>query len=111
MIEDWIDCALAHQVTLLWHCAPNATLLSGNDGSWRLAAGGRRITMAVEGADLESAIVAGSESPPQGWVSSRFYERTAAPVLVVHARLMPQQVVRTVIRREPGPPVGQEMAA
>ena len=85
-------------------------LVPDSDGSWRLAAGGRRITLAVEGADLKPAIVAGGESPPQGWVSSRFYERSAAPALVVRARLMPQQVLRTMIRRESVPPVNQGMA-
>jgi len=111
VIEDWIDCAQEHDVEVCWHAAQGAALATSGDRSWHLDSGGRRIRLDVEGPNLEQSVIAGREVPPQGWVSSRFYERSAAPVLVVRARLMPRQMIRTVIHREPMPPNGEGTAS
>ena len=100
LIEDWLDCAQPHDVELLWHAAKGATLASSDAATWRLEVDGRCIELTVDGPDLQAAILEGRESPPQGWVSSKFYERSQAPVLAVRTRLSPRQVLRTVIRRE-----------
>ena len=98
-IEDWIESAQPHGVELFWHAAPGATLAPLGDRSWRVAAQGREVTLTIEGAELTTAVIEGRESPPQGWVSSKFYERSAAPVIAARTRLSPGQVLRTVIRR------------
>ena len=49
---------------------------------------------------MEATVIEGRESPPQGWVSLRFYQRAPAPVLSVRATLAAGQILRTVIRRQ-----------
>jgi hypothetical protein len=102
VVEDWLECGEAHDVELLWHGAANASLVQASDKSWRLDAGSRCITLAIDGADVTASVIEGSESPPQGWVSARFYERQPAPVLSVRARLLPKQVLRTTIKQQNG---------
>jgi hypothetical protein len=48
-------------------------------------------------APITVSVIEGSESPAQGWVSTRFYERRAAPVLCVRTNLSPGEVFRTNI--------------
>jgi hypothetical protein len=109
VIEDWIDSAQPHDVELLWHAAVGATLTRQGDRSWLLEARGRQVGLTIDGPGLKAAvIVEGQESPPQGWVSSRFYERSPAQVISVHARLSAGQVLRTVIRRESERLAGEE---
>ena len=110
VIEDWIDSEQPHDVELFWHAAPGATLAPISDGSWRLLAGDRHVSLAIEGHKLEATLIEGRESPPQGWVSSRFYQRSAAPVIAARTRLSPRQVLRTVIRREVGLPITEKLA-
>ena len=100
LTEDWLDCVESHDVELFWHAAPGATLLPCDDGGWTVQASGRSLRLTTEGAEVDTSVVCGRESPPQGWASSRFYDREAAPVLVVRGRLAPGQVLRTRIRRE-----------
>jgi hypothetical protein len=100
VIEDWLECKQPHEVELVWHAASGATLTRDGSETWQLEAGGRRVGLTIDGPDLEAAVIEGRESPPQGWVSCRFYERSPAPVLTVRTRLLPCQVLRTVIRRE-----------
>jgi hypothetical protein len=98
-IEDWIDSAQPHAVELFWHVAPGATLIALGDASWRVVAHGREVRLTIEGRELTTAVIEGRESPPQGWVSSKFYERSTAPVIAARTRLSPGQVLRTVISR------------
>jgi hypothetical protein len=100
LIEDWLECRQPHDVELLWHAASGATLALVEQQTWRLDAGEQEVWLTIDGPAVEATVVVGRESPPQGWVSSRFYERSAAPVLSVSARLSPGQILRTVIRRE-----------
>ncbi len=100
LVEDWLDCEQTHCVELLWHAAAGAALVPAEGPSWRLEAQGRRLSLVIDGSDVRAEVIEGRESPPQGWVSSRFYERSPAPVLTVKARLAPRQVLRTMIRRE-----------
>jgi hypothetical protein len=99
VVEDWLDCRSPHDVELLWHGPAHADLTRVSDHAWRLEAAGRCITLTIEGAAATASVIRGRESPPQGWVSARFYERQPAPVLSVRAWLSPHQVLRTVIRR------------
>jgi hypothetical protein len=99
LVEDWLECKQAHDVELFWHAAPGATLTRVEHRTWRLDAGTQPVWLTVEGPDVKAAVVIGRESPPQGWVSCRFYERSPAPVLTACVRLSPGQVLRTVIRR------------
>ncbi|MEP7297022.1 MAG: alginate lyase family protein [Burkholderiales bacterium] len=105
VIEDWIECAQPHDVEMFWHAALGAALTPLGTASWRLVAQGREIGLTLEGHELTTEVIEGRESPPQGWVSSRFYERSAAPVIAARTRLSPGQVLRTVIRRESGRPI------
>jgi hypothetical protein len=100
VIEDWIDSAQPHEVELLWHAAAGSTLTRLGDTCWRIASRGRAVGLTIEGDEFTTTVITGRESPPQGWVSSRFYERTAAPVIAARTRLQPGQMLRTVIRRE-----------
>lgn len=96
LVEDWLECSIAHDVELLWHAAPGATLVRSADAGWQLTGADRALRLVFD-APHEAAVVEASDSPPQGWVSSRFYERAPAPVLSVRARLWPGQVLRTDI--------------
>jgi hypothetical protein len=98
-IEDWLECAQPHDVALHWH-AGIGVAVQRDGGCWALRADGRTVALRIEGAEWEADVVEGSEDPVQGWVSPRFYERVAAPVLVVRARLAPGQRLRTVMRFE-----------
>ena len=102
VVEDWLECVQAHDVELLWHGAAGATLArEGNGDTWRLKGADHGLQLELDGATMESSVVQGRESPPQGWVSPKLYKRVPAPVLSVKSRLRPRQVLRTVIRREP----------
>jgi hypothetical protein len=104
VVEDWLECAQSHDIELLWHAAPGARLLRRGSGeSWQLKGSNHVLWLAIQGAAMESSVVEGRESPPQGWVSTRFYDRVSAPVLVVRGRLAPRQVLRTIIQRERAP--------
>jgi hypothetical protein len=100
LVEDWLECAQPHEVELLWHAAAGAALHPDGDVAWTLQSARRALRIEIDGAPFESSIVAGRDSPPQGWVSSRFYEKEAAPVLAVRCRLAPKQVLRTRLVRE-----------
>jgi Heparinase II/III-like protein/Heparinase II/III N-terminus len=105
VIEDWIDSAQPHDVELFWHAALGATLTQRGDRSWLLEASSRQVGLTIDGPEIKAQVVEGQESSPQGWVSSRFYERSPAPVISARAQLSPGQVLRTVIRRESGLPI------
>ncbi|HEV8314480.1 MAG TPA: alginate lyase family protein, partial [Burkholderiaceae bacterium] len=96
VVEDWLKCGASHDVLLHWHAAPDVAL-ERHDDHWALRAGGREIALRVEGVPCEAEVVSGRDEPPQGWVSPRFYQRVAAPVLAVRARLAPHQVLRTTM--------------
>jgi hypothetical protein len=111
VIEDWIDSAKPHQVELLWHAPSGATLVPDGD-SWTLTAQGRSLCLSIDGSDsLDASLIEGRESPPQGWVSTRFYDRAPAPVLSVRATLAPHQLLRTVIARKGNLPIDGERAS
>jgi hypothetical protein len=54
------------------------------------------------GQTFDFSVIEGRESPPQGWASTRFYQRAPAPVLSARGMLGPRQVLRTVIARVQG---------
>jgi len=99
VVEDWIECQQAHDIELLWHAANGAHLSEVSSRSWTLESGGRVLGLSIDGPSFDACVVQGRESPPQGWMSEKFYQRSPAPVLSVSARLSPGQVLRTVIDR------------
>jgi hypothetical protein len=107
VVEDWIDCGKPHRVELLWHSPVGATWESRGSGAWLLTVQGRTLRLRVEcsdsdramGQSFDASVIEGRESPPQGWVSTRFYQRAPAPVLSLRAVLGPHQVLRTEIAR------------
>jgi hypothetical protein len=100
IVEDWLECTQEHCVELLWHAAPGARLLRcGSGESWQLQGTQHVLQLSIDGTAIECSVAEACESPTQGWFSSRFYERVPAPVLVVRGRLIPRQVLRTIIRR------------
>jgi Heparinase II/III-like protein/Heparinase II/III N-terminus len=100
LIEDWLECAQPHGVELLWHAAPGVRLSpDGSGNAWLLEGRDHTLCLELDGANIDAVVVQGCESPVQGWVSSRFYERTSAQVLAVQAQLSPRQVLRTFIHR------------
>ena len=112
IVEDWLDCARSHEIELLWHVAPGARLqAAGDDSTWRLRGARHSLLLSIEGRGLQTSVIEGRESPPQGWVSSKFYERVSAPVLSVRGCLAPGQVLRTLIQCSTscGPP-SEELA-
>jgi hypothetical protein len=97
LVEDWLECAQPHDVTLHWHAASDVAV--ERDGqAWLLRAEGRQMSLQIDGAPCEAHVISGSDDPVQGWVSPRFYQRAAASVLAVQARLAPRQVLRTLMR-------------
>jgi hypothetical protein len=97
LVEDWLECAQPHDVTLHWHAASGIAVQRDGD-VWALCADGRTLSLQIDGAACEADVIIGSDDPVQGWVSQRFYERVAAPTLVAQARLAPRQVLRTLMR-------------
>lgn len=98
VVEDWLDCALPHRVSLLWHAAAgvNVTVTPAGDG-WTVEGRSRGLRIRVDGAAGNAEVLAGQDAPPQGWVSSSFYVRRPAAVLVWAVDLMPGQVLRTTM--------------
>ncbi|HEY6924193.1 MAG TPA: alginate lyase family protein [Steroidobacteraceae bacterium] len=100
LVDDWIECVQSHRVELLWHAPVGATFVRESDGVWLLTVQERVLRLTIESpAPLEISVIEGRESPPQGWVSTRFYQRAPAPVLSARGRLGSGQELRTVIER------------
>jgi hypothetical protein len=99
-VDDWLECREAHPVQLHWHAAETAALVAGaGEGQWVVQGHRVGLDLQVTGAQLQAAVVCGRDSPPQGWISRRFYHLTAAAVLEIHATLQPGQVLTTTIAR------------
>ncbi|HEX6362663.1 MAG TPA: alginate lyase family protein, partial [Albitalea sp.] len=90
LVEDWLECAQPHDVMLHWHAGVGIAL-QREGADWALRADGHTVRLRLEGAEFQAGVIEGCEDPVQGWVSPRFYERAAAPVLVARARLSPRQ--------------------
>lgn len=100
LVEDWLDCARPHGVELLWHAPVGATFGLEGDRGWLLTVRDRALRMTIESpSSCETSVIEGRESPPQGWVSTRFYQRAPAPVLSARGMLGPGQFLRTLIER------------
>jgi hypothetical protein len=100
LVDDWIDCTRPHHVELLWHAPVGATFVLESDGVWLLTVQDRVLRMTIEcPRHCEVSVIEGRESPPQGWVSTRFYQRAPAPVLSARGMLGPSQTLRTTIER------------
>jgi len=101
VVEDWIECAQPHRVELLWHAPVGARFVFEGDGAWLLTVKDRSLRLRLEcpESSFEAAVIEGRESPPQGWVSIRFYQRAPAPVLSARAMLGKRQILRTQIVR------------
>jgi heparinase II/III-like protein len=100
VIDDWIECTQPHRVELLWHAPVGATLTRESVAAWLLTVHDRSLRLTIEcPAPVEASVVEGRESPPQGWVSTRFYQRAPAPTLSARATLSPRETLRTVIAR------------
>lgn len=110
-VDDWIECSQPHRVELLWHAPVGATFVLESDHAWLLTVQDRSLRMmigcpspvALPGRPFETSVIEGRDSPPQGWVSTRFYQRSPAPVLSARGTLGPGQVLRTVIERRSTP--------
>ncbi|WP_158219876.1 alginate lyase family protein [Ideonella sp. A 288] len=94
-VEDWLGCAEPHDVAWHWHAPAHARVEQVPGGGWRVAGRVHALLIEALGDDLSASVVQGASSPPQGWVSDRFYHRAPAPVLVVSSRLRPGQRVLT----------------
>lgn len=98
LVEDWLDCAATHEVSLLWHCAAGTRLShEADERTWQLESDRHLVKFRLAGPKLIAETVIGQESPPQGWVSNAFYAKEAAPVLRVNARMGKGEVLRTHI--------------
>jgi len=99
LVEDWIECGRPHEVVLHWHAAQGARFApaekAGHD--WVLHGSRRALVLSADRA-CACSVIEGATDPLQGWVSQRFYERSAAPVLTMRTTLAPKQVLRTMIR-------------
>ena len=99
VVEDWLECAAEHAVTLHWHAALGVRVTRDRGAAWRLSGNRAELTLAFDGAEDDQAVVImGADDPPQGWVSTRFYAREPAPVLQFKTMLQPRQVLRTRLR-------------
>lgn len=97
-VEDWLECARPHEVTLFWHGPIGSRMVQVADGACELATERHRLVLSIDGVGHRPSIATGSSDPPQGWVSDAFYRKAPAPVWINHATLRPGQVLRSVIR-------------
>lgn len=98
IIEDWLACSHPHRVSLLWHCAAGVAISPLADGSgWQIEGAVHGLRVQVDGASCAPTLVTGQHMPPQGWVSTDFYSKRAAAVLVWAVDLKPNQVLRTTL--------------
>lgn len=106
VVEDWLECRGAHEVQLFWHVGTN-TCVEQADHNLRWSIRGQReaVRLEIDGPAVSAAVVQGSRSPVQGWVSSRFYHLAEAPVIAARARLAPGQILATTVRRTRMDPV------
>lgn len=98
LVQDRFDCARPHQVALHWHFAPECALQQ--DGpAWQARRSVGSLALACEG--LPVRLEQGRETPPLGWLSRRFYQRQAAPVLLCEGTIQPGTVITTRLRYTP----------
>jgi Heparinase II/III-like protein/Heparinase II/III N-terminus len=95
-VTDSLIGAEPHPVALHWHFAADCDLRVHGEG-YLATAEGSRIDMRVDAPGFAQDLVCGQESPPQGWVSGRFYEKRAAPVVRCSGVLAPDQTLVTTI--------------
>ena len=86
----------AHQVAAHWHLDAGCRV-EAQGRAFLVEHQGRRLTIEVSGAEASTTLVVGQASPPQGWVSRRFYAKQAAPVLRAAATLKPGESLVTTI--------------
>jgi len=93
-IQDRFECAQRHQVSLGWHFAPECTV-KGVGATWTVQRTAGELTISVEHAGLETAVIAGENNPPDGWLSTRFYQMQPSPVLVSKGTIGPGTILKT----------------
>jgi hypothetical protein len=98
VVEDWLECAKPHTVSLAWHCAAGVRVESTVDEDvWLLSGTSHALRVKLPRLTGDVALVQGQESPPQGWVSPNFYRRHPAPVLVWNGLIEPGQILQTTM--------------
>ena len=81
LVEDTFECRGAHVVELGWHFSEQCRVhLCGNGAI--VNRDSVRLHIGMSHAEAGPVLVRGQASPPLGWVSHRFDEKTASPTLV-----------------------------
>lgn len=97
IVEDRLEMQGTHLVEIFFHFAEDCRL-QAVDGQFHAQRSGREMHIQLPRQDgSEARICHGQESPPLGWISRRFDDRQASPVLVWSATLAGPASLRTVI--------------
>ena len=99
-VTDFLECSEEHEVALSFQLAEGCTARIDN-GEVLVGKVGRTIRIRCEDTRLEPVILEGETDPPAGWISRRFDEKSAAPMIRWTGRVSRAQI-RTVITMQEG---------
>lgn len=85
-VEDEFLCEGSHEVTLLYHLAPEMIVVSQAANSCRLQVGDTEIAMELD-RRLELKIARGAEAPGPGWVSNSYHRKQNTSVVMAKAAI------------------------
>jgi hypothetical protein len=88
IIWDTVDGNETRDLTLRYHLAAEPDVQLGDDGIIRAnyADGPGIAIVQLQNNDIKASLVKGSEQPVQGWISSRYGSKIAAPVVEYHQK-------------------------
>ena len=96
-VRDSLSCGGSHALAVHWHFDA-ACAVSGSGASWQARRGDSVLHIDVEAPGCTVELISGQEEPPLGWMSRRFYTRSASPVLRISGTADLATVVVTRLR-------------
>lgn len=99
LVEDVLECRKAHTLEFHWHFSEDCELaLDGCKVS--ASCGTLRIEMSMPDSACLPELVSGRDDPPLGWISHRFDEKSASPVILWQEKIngTARRVTRIQIR-------------
>jgi hypothetical protein len=105
VIDDYVVGRDRHTADLLFHLDPGAGIERGASGKVRVRTAGGRVLWLISIGSDEIDVVTGQPEAPWGWVSPRYGERIAAPVVRFrHRRVAPFRCRTLLLPADPGAP-------
>lgn len=98
-VSDTLTCKGQHHVELFWHFPETCRIaVNGNEiSAW---CDGHTARFVMPGVAWTPCMVSGQETPPLGWVSRRFDEKSSSPSVVWSGRVSGTTTLDTEIRLE-----------